>query len=153
MRAINDCFYKGELSESLKHGVITCLPKGNKDKLYLKNWRPISLLNTSYKLASACIAERLKRILPYIINEDQTGFISGRFIGENIRLLYDVIDYAEKNAIPGMLLLIDFEKAFDSVSWDFLFDVLNFGNDFKQLIRVFYKNIQSCVIVNGHLSE
>ena len=55
-----------------------------------------------------------------------------------------------------MLLLIDFEKAFDTVSWDFLFDVLdffNFGNDFKQWIHVFYKNIQSCVIVNGHLSE
>ena len=156
LRAINECFVKGELSDSLKYGVITCLPKGNKDKLYLKNWRPISLLNTSYKLASACIAERLKCVLPYIINEDQTGFISGRFIGENIRLLYDVIEYAEKNAIPGMLLLIDFEKAFDTVSWDFLFDVLdffNFGNDFKQWIYVFYKNIQSCVIVNGHLSE
>ena len=73
-----------------------------------------------------CIAERLKCVLPGIINEDQTGFISGRFIGENIRLLYDVIDYAVKNAIPGMLLLIDFEKAFDSVSWEFLFDVLIF---------------------------
>ena len=58
VRAINDCFNKGELSETLKYGVITCLPKGNKDKLYLKNWRPISLLNTSYKLASACIAAR-----------------------------------------------------------------------------------------------
>ena len=76
LRAINECFVKGELSDSLKYGVITCLPKGNKDKLYLKNWRPISLLNTSYKLASACIAERLKCVLPYIINEDQTGFIS-----------------------------------------------------------------------------
>ena len=74
------------------------------------------MLNTSYKLASACIAERLKCVLPYIINEDQTGFISGRFTGENIRLLYDVIEYAEKKAIPGMLLLIDFEKAFDTVS-------------------------------------
>ena len=52
-----------------------------------------------------------------------------------------------------MLLLIDFEKAFDSVSWDFLFDVLNFlnfGEDFKNWIKVFYKNIQSSVIVNGH---
>ena len=155
MRAINGCFSKGELSESLKRGVITCLPKGNKDKLYLKNWRPISLLNTSYKLASACIAKRLKQVLPYIINEDQTGFISGRFIGENIRLLYDVIDFTEKK--NGMLLLIDFEKAFDPVSWDFLFDVLdfffNFCEDFKNWIQVFYKNIQSCVIVNGHLSN
>ena len=156
MRTINDYFNKGELSATFKHRVITCLPKGNKDKLYLKNSRAISLLNTSNKLASACIAERLKCVLPGIINEDQIGFISGRIIGENIRFLYDVIDYAEKNAIPGMLLLIDFEKAFDSVSWEFLFDVLNyfnFCNDFKQRIKVFYKYIQSCIIVNGHLSE
>ena len=69
---------------------------------YLKNWRRISLLNTSYKLASACIAERLKRTLPHIINEDQTGFFSVRFIGENIRLLYDAIEYTQKNAITGM---------------------------------------------------
>ena len=102
LRAIYDNFYKGELSESLKHGIKTCQRKGNKDKLYLKNWRPISLLNTLYKLASACIAERLKRTLPHIIREDQTGFFSVRFIGENIRLLYDAIEYTQKNAIPGM---------------------------------------------------
>ena len=55
-----------------------------------------------------------------------------------------------------MLLLIDFEKAFDSVSWDFLFktlDFFNFGNDFKKWVKIFYKNSQSCVIVNGHLSD
>ena len=55
-----------------------------------------------------------------------------------------------------MLVLIDFEKAFDSVSWDFLFKVLNlfqFGESFQKWVKMFYKNIQSCVIVNGHLSE
>lgn len=144
LRAINASFIKEELPDSLKRGVITCLPKGNKDKLLLKNWRPISLLNTSYKLASSCIAERLKTVLPNIINEDQTGFISGRYIGENVRLLYDIINYTEKNKIPGMLLLIDFEKAFDSVSWKFLFKVLeyfNFGDSFKKWIKVFYTNV------------
>lgn len=156
LRAINASFIKGELSETFKRGVITCIPKGNKDKQFLKNWRPISLLNTSYKLASACIAERLKTVLPKLINDDQTGFISGRFIGENIRLLYDIMNYTEKQEIPGMLLLIDFEKAFDSVSWEFLFKVLEFfkfGTSFINWIQVFYKNIQSCVIVNGHLSD
>ena len=62
--AINYGFEIGELSESQKQGVITCIPKGNKDKQFLKNWRPISLLNTTYKLASACIAERLKKSTP-----------------------------------------------------------------------------------------
>ena len=76
-RAINASYEKGELSESMKRGVISCIPKGNKAKALLKNWRPISLLNTTYKLASLCIAERLKSVLPKIINEDKTGFISG----------------------------------------------------------------------------
>ena len=156
VRAVNSCFYKGELSDSLKRGIITCIPKGNKDKLLLKNWRPISLLNTSYKLASAAIAERLKLVLSSIINEDQTGFISERYIGENIRILYDVLQYTEEHNLPGMLLLIDFEKAFDSVSWDFLFKVLqfyNFGESFIKWVKLFYNKCQSCVIVNGHLSE
>ena len=68
---------------------------------------------------SSCIAERLKAVLPSVINDDQTGFISGRYIGENIRILYDILYYTEKHKLPGMLLLVDFEKAFDSVSWNF----------------------------------
>jgi hypothetical protein len=56
-----------------------------------------------------------------LIDFDQTGFISGRYIGENIRLIYDILQYTEENEIPGLLLLIDFEKAFDSVSWEFLY--------------------------------
>ena len=114
------------------------------------------MLNTSYKLASSSIAERLKLVLPSIINEDQTGFISGRYIGENIRILYDVLQYTEDHNLPGMLLLINFEKAFDSVSWDFLFNVLNFfnfGDSFIKWVKLLYNKCQSCVIVNGHLSE
>ena len=110
----------------------------------------------TYKLVSACIAERLKSVLPDIINKDQTGFSPGRYMGENLRLLSDLMDYTKHNDIPGFLLLIDFEKAFDSVSWEFMFKVLdfyNFGDSFKRYVNVFYKNIQSCVLVNGSLSE
>ena len=156
VRAINDSFTKGELSVTQKQGVITCIPKGDKDKLLLKNWRPISLLNTSYKIASASIAQRLKNILPSIINADQTGFLRGRYIGENIRLIYDLMFHLEKVNKPGMLLLIDFEKAFDSLDWNFIFKVLkyfNFGPSIIKWIKVFYTNIESCLIVNGHLSD
>ena len=114
------------------------------------------MLNTSYKLASSCIAERLKAVLPSIVNDDQTGFILGRYIGENIRILYNILYYTEKHKLPRMLLLVDFEKAFDSVSWDFLFRVLdffNFGDSFIKWVKLFYTKCQSCVIVNGHLSE
>ena len=124
VRSLNAGLEKGELSISQKQGVITCIPKGNKDKCYLKNWRPISLLNVSYKIAAATIANRLKPFLEKIINEDQTGFISNRYIGENTRLIYDLMFYTEKYTIPGLLLLIDFEKAFDSISRTLISNVL-----------------------------
>ena len=74
-----------------KQGIITCLPKGDKPRYFLKNWRPISLLNTVYKIASGSIAARLKSVLDKLIHPDQTGFIAGRYIGENTRLIYDIM--------------------------------------------------------------
>ena len=62
----------------------------------------------------------MKPLLPDLINYDQTGFIRGRFIGENIRLIDSVICYAKENNIPGLLLFLDFEKAFDTIEWPFI---------------------------------
>ena len=87
LRSIKYGFNNHELSSTQRQGIITCLPKGEKSKLYLKNWRPITLLNVVYKLASSCIAERIKKVLDFLISNDQTGFIKGRFIGENTRLV------------------------------------------------------------------
>ncbi|WP_419612126.1 RNA-directed DNA polymerase, partial [Thiolapillus sp.] len=156
VRSINNGFTKEEMSVTQRRGVITCIPKEDKPKKYLKNWRPITLLNTAYKIASACIANRLKIVLPKIIHKDQTGFLKGRYIGENIRLLYDTLVYTEKEEIPGLLLLIDFEKAFDSISWSFMqkcLNFFNFGPNVKKWIRTFYKNISTCVSVNGHYTK
>jgi len=156
LRSINYGFLNGNLSVSQKLGYISLLPKGNKPREFIGNWRPISLLNVSYKLASACISNRIKTVLPVIINEDQTGFVANRFIGENIRLIYDILTYTEINNIPGMLLLIDFEKAFDTVSHDFIRQTLryfNFGTDICRWFDTFYNDITSSVIVNGHISK
>ena len=89
------------------------IPKKNKAAKLLKNWRPITLLNRDYKIASKCIASRIQKFLSRLIDNDQTKFLKNRFIGENIRLVDSVINYA--NTIPGLLLFIDFEKAFDSL--------------------------------------
>ena len=94
-----------------KQGVITCLPKPNKSRHYLKNWRPISLLNVVYKLASSAISNRLKTGLDQLINQDQKGFIAGRFTGENVRLINDVLFETKNQDILGMILSIDFEKS------------------------------------------
>ena len=80
------------------------------------NWRPISLLNVDTKIVSI-----IKSVLPNIIYHNQTGYVKDRFIGETIRSIYDVMDYTVEENIPGLLIFIDFEKAFDSVEWDFLF--------------------------------
>ena len=116
LRSLNFGYNNGNLSVTQKQGIITCLPKQDKNRIFLKNWRPISLLNAIYKLASSVIANRIKTQLSSLIHEDQKGFTAGRYIGENIRLIYDVLFETKKQDIPGMILSVDFEKAFDTVS-------------------------------------
>lgn len=155
-RAINDCYRSGSMSVTYRQGLITCIPKGDKSRQYMKNWRPITLLNVVYKIASGCIAERIKRTLSKLISCDQTGFISGRYIGENTRFIYDLLKYTEDENIPGLLLIVDFEKAFDTISWDFIrkvLDFFNFGESIKRWINTFYNNITSTVIQSGFLSD
>ena len=89
---------------------INCIPKGNKPRDLLKNWRPISLANVLYKMGSSVIAARLKCVLPNLISTSQTGFLQDRFIGESTRLIYDIMSYAESNNIDGLLILIDFKR-------------------------------------------
>ena len=152
VRAINASYKKGILTPTQRQGIITCIPKGDKPKEYIKNWRPISLLNVLYKIGSGCIANRIKGVLPKLINEDQSGFISGRYIGDNIRLIYDLINYLNMKNKPGLLLNVDFEKAFDSVDWNFMHNVLKafgFGESIRKWIKLFYSDIKSSVLVNG----
>lgn len=156
VRSLNYGYANGELSMTQKEGIIICIPKENKPRTDLKNYRPISLLNCVYKIASTVIANRIKVTLPKLINYDQTGFIAGRYMGENTRQIYDIMQYAEENNIPGLLLLIDFEKAFDSLSWKFIFKVLEFFNFSKTIvswIKVLYKNSQQCINIGGNLSQ
>lgn len=156
VRALNKSFRDGELSATQREGLITCIPKPDKQREYIKNWRPISLLNVLYKIGAACIANRIKKILPNLICEDQTGFIANRYLGDNIRLIYDLISYLDTKHQPGLLLCLDFEKAFDSLDWKFMFKVLEaygFGENICNWIKTFYKNIKSTVIVNGQTSD
>ena len=156
IKAINCGFSKGRLSVSLRQCIITCLPKAKKDRSLIKNWRPISLLSVIYKLASGTIAERLKKTLNYIISDCQTGFIKGRYISESTRLIYDILHATEDKKIPGLLMLIDFEKAFDSLSWKFLYSVLEFfgySKSFIQWVKLFNTEIIAYVVQCVFLSK
>ena len=154
--SFNESFVKGKLSSSQRQAVITLIEEKDQDRCDLKNWRPISLLNVDAKIASKVIAERMKRLLPGLIHHNQSGYIPGRNISENIRSILDIMEYTKVKKIPGLLLFIDFEKAFDSLEWDFFEKCLerfNFGPDFRRWVPTFYTDVQSCVINNGLCSQ
>ena len=108
--SLNAGFECGTLSISQRRGVISLIPKDENNLMTLSNWRPITLLNVDYKILAKIIANRIKPVLPKLIHPDQTGFIKERFIGQNIRLLNDLMEYTDEQKIPGILLFIDFDK-------------------------------------------
>ena len=156
LESINESFANGHLTESQTQGIITCIPKSGKARNLLQNWRPISLLNTSYKLISLCITNRLRKVLNRIISPEQKGFLEGRTISDCTRIMFDIIHSCQTKNIDGLILLVDFQKAFDSLSWDFINETLttlNFGNNFIKWINIFQKNSNSRVLLNGHLTN
>ena len=94
VNSINYAFGKGQLLVTQRRGIIKLIPKKDAEPDLIKNWRPITLLNCDYKIAAKAIANCLKKVIPKLVNSDQTGFIKGRFIGENIRLIDSVINFA-----------------------------------------------------------
>ena len=102
--ALNYLYNMGTLSITQRRRIIKLIPKKDVDPHFIKNWRPLTLLNCDYKIAAKAIANRMKTVISKLINIDQTGFLKGRFIGENIRLIDSIIKYASENNIPGCCL-------------------------------------------------
>ena len=155
VEVFNDSFASGRLSPSQRRALITLIFKKG-DRLDHKNWRPISLLNTDYKILARVLAGRLLDVLQLVIHRDQTCGIRGRFIGENVILLNSIFQYSSDAAIPGAMLSLDQEKAFDRVDWSFLFRVLShlgFGPSFVAWVRLLYSGISSVISINGYSSS
>ena len=109
-----------------------------------------------YKLISGVIAKSLKQTLAIIISESQSGFLSGRQLSDNTRFIYDLMHKTKISSINGLLMFIDFEKAFDSISWKFICNVLEFfgfGEKFIEWIKHFNYNITAYIVQCGKLSD
>ena len=135
--------------------ILVLVEKKGKDRSSLENWRPTSLVNVDTKIMTKVLAARIKEVLSSIIH-NQTGYIKDCFIGETVRSIFDIMDFTLDENIPGLMIFIDFHKAFDSLEWDFLYKCLeafNFGEDFMRWVKTFYKNIKSCTLNNGSFSE
>ena len=151
----NESFSKGMLPSSLRKGLISLSFKKG-DRLDRKNWRPISLLNVDYKLCARTIAGRLLRVIHFVVGRDQTCGVPGRYIGENVSLLRDLVDFSTESNVPAAILSLDQEKAFDRVDWVFMFNTLSrmgFGPSFIRWVRLLYTDIRSCVLVNGYCTS
>ena len=155
LKLMNKFFETHYIPENFLLGIITCIPKGNKARNSLKNWRPITLLNTIYKFYSGIWANRIK-LLPNLIGKSQKGFVQGRFIGENTVLTLDILNETKLKGEEGLLILVDFEKAFDCISWEYISKTLKFFNFSEKTIATIeslQQNSKSKILQNGHLSE
>ena len=144
-----------KMSQDQRRGVLTLIPKKNKNIRELKNWRPLTLLNCDYKIFAKLMATRLQSVLSDIISTDQSGCIKGRSTFSNIRSTIDIINTCNEKNTTGLIAFIDYEKAFDTVRWTFMEKVLkklNFGDYFRDCISLMYRDIETCVINNGHAS-
>ena len=127
----------GSLLISQRRGIITRIPKPNKDTTPIENLRPISLLFIDYKILSKFIAKRLGKVLLKTINPDQTGYVENRYIGKNVRLISVIMSYTEETSIPGIALFLDFKKAFDTIEWDLLPKNIQFRPGHSKLVQRF----------------
>ena len=150
LRVLRAALDVGLLPPSCRSGVIKVLFKKG-DRKDLKNWRPLSMLCTDYKLLASSVATRLASVAAKIILPEQTGFMAGRHIGENVLLVQGVLDLAEE----GCMVMLDQEKAYDRVCWSFLHRALErygFGPAFRAAVATLYNGSVSCVQVNGWTS-
>lgn len=145
---------KGFLPLSCRRAILTLLPKKG-DLQEIKNWRPVALLSTDYKLLSKVLAMRLKKAMEQIIHVDQTYCIPNRLISDNIILICDVLDLSSSLGCELGLISIDQEKAFDRVEHQYLWqtlEVFGFNPSFIAMIQVLYRDIESLLKINGGLS-
>ena len=144
------------LHPSARKGILNLIPKADKDARYVKNLRPITLLNTDYKIIEKAVAGKILPALEHIIHKDQRGFMQKRRISVNIRKMLDIMDYTEREDLEAVVLSLDFVKCFDKCSFSILhgsLDFFDFGEIVKQWTKVLYTDFIVQIQNNGYFSQ
>ena len=117
LRAFNYSLEEKLLYLSSRRGIISLIPKKDRDGKLIKNWRPLTLLNTDFEILAKIISLRIKPylFLEKLIHSNQTGFMANRNIAHNVRKIIDIITFAEHEKVNAIVLSLDFEKDFDRV--------------------------------------
>ncbi|KAJ4944112.1 hypothetical protein JOQ06_012657 [Pogonophryne albipinna] len=153
LSVLRDSLSNGRLPLSCRRAVLTLLPKKG-DLQEIKNWRPVSLLCTDYKLLSKVLATRLRKVMEHVIHVDQTYCVPSRLITDNVTLIRDVLDLSGSLGCELGLISLDQEKAFDRVEHQYLWQTLEafgFSSGLIAKIQVLYRDIESVLKINGSL--
>ena len=155
INVFNESYENGNLPDTQKKAVMSLIFKKD-DEENIANYRPISLTNVDYRILALTLAQRMLRVMSDIISYDQSAYVKGRYMGTNIRLVSDIIDHYDMTYKSGILLMLDFKKAFDTIEWEFMFKALhsfNFGPSFIRWIQTIYNSPVACIKNNGYFSE
>ena len=155
VNVFNASLEAGLLPFSQREALIALIFKKG-DRLDHNNWRPISLPNDDFKLCARVLNGLPLKVIATVVAPDQTCGVPGRYIGENVAFLRDVVELANEYNLPVALRSLDQEKAFDRVDWPYLFATLakmGFGDSFIPWVRLLYTDVRSSVLVNGYTSH
>ena len=156
MELLQECYINNCLFPSALIGIINMIPKQNKDTRYLRNLRPITLLNADYKIIEKAIANRIELTLELIISGDQRGFLKQRRIHANVHTIYKLMKWTKNNNIEAFILSLDFKKCFDKIEIQSLIKAMRMFGFADFLIRwtsIIYSGFMVSTQNNGHFSN
>nr|GEV37262.1 RNA-directed DNA polymerase, eukaryota, reverse transcriptase zinc-binding domain protein [Tanacetum cinerariifolium] len=122
---VHHFFSTGILPRGCNTSFITLIPKVPSPMVF-SDFRPISLIGAQYKIIAKVLANRLARVIDTVISMEQSAFIKQRQILDGPLMVNEVIQWCKHKKSKLMVFKVDFEKNFDTISWDFLFQVLHF---------------------------
>lgn len=147
-----DCFEQGGLPTSFYEAHVVLLPKPDKDLLCCSSYRPIPLLNMDLKILTRMLANRLMKIIHYLVSPDHTGFMPKKATDINIRRVYTHTQLGAESSSGRAVVFFDLEKAFDSIDWGYMIHILQrmgFGPIFLKWILLLYEHPVAALRVNG----
>ena len=153
---VQEIYVRKKLPTSATLGIINLIPKPLKDTTKLQNLRPISILNSDYKILEKMMANRIEPALSDIINVDQRGFMKNRRITTNVRMLYELITFCEAEQVEAIILSLDFMKCFDRIEFQTIIKSMRFFGFAEYLIEwteILYKDSKANTQNNGHFSK
>ncbi|GKA30656.1 RNA-directed DNA polymerase, eukaryota, reverse transcriptase zinc-binding domain protein [Tanacetum coccineum] len=151
VNSVNHFMVSGNMPLGTNSAFITLIPK-IPNPILIKDYRPISLIRMQYKIIAKLLANRLSSVLDKLVSPTQSAFVSGRQILDGPLMVSEIIEWYKKRNKKLMIFKVDFEKAFDSISWnylDFILSQMGFGDLWRSWIRACLNSACTSILVNG----